>query len=144
MGLEIVILCRTVWSSQRRPKCYRSQKGSLSRPSSWGPGLDCYYASANASGRGGVSSGWQCATVGSYDGQQVGGGCGGSCRDGRGVCLDCQTGLRSSFRRENSFSKCYSSVKQSLSDAFWYNNLCTLFHVVTDFINIEEWGEIQG
>lgn len=49
---------------------------------------------------------WQWVTVGSCDRQQGGGGCGSSCRDGRGMSLTCQAGLRSSFGRENSFPKC--------------------------------------
>lgn len=42
-----------------------------------------------------------------------------SSRDGRGVSLVCQAGLKSSsecFGRENSSLKCYNSVKQPLSD----------------------------
>lgn len=34
--------------------------------------------------------------------------------------------------------KCYSSVKQTLSDDPWWNKLCTLFHVDRNFINIVE------
>jgi hypothetical protein len=40
------------------------------------------------------------------------------------------------FGRENASPECYSSVKQPFSDDSWCNNLCTLFHMNRDLINI--------
>jgi len=57
-------------------------------------------------------------------------------RCSKGVSPAGKVGLRSSneyFGKENTSPKCYSSVKQPLSDDSWRNN-----NVGRDFINIEE------
>jgi hypothetical protein len=100
-----------LWSGLKQPKCYSSQKGRSCRAGSRVPDLTSFHGFFNASGRGwGSGSGRQQWAMVSGINRQL---------PSRAVNPACQAGLRSSnecFRGENFSPKCFSSVKQPLSD----------------------------